>query len=539
LSALSTLSECPPGRTPDSQLPAANAEAINCKSYRAPDEYPCGAERMSADDEETKRRDQLEAATGAVIETLEHRRLLSVTLGHGILTVRGTADNDVLTIISEWWGAAEFSVADNGDLHTFRRADVTGIVILGGDGHDELGATAFASATDIRMTIRGGAGDDTLVGSAGPDLLNGGSGDDVIRGNGGDQINPESADDDYFHGTAADLPSMRVHNGVLYLTGTTGDDVIDVTTWEPGLTTWLTGRPGGGSTRAEVSTTTTMPWKYGWFAQQNEWEPVSRVVIDGRGGNDLVRVSRSALVLPKFGLTVGGVTRDIAVTAGVFRIGADGSFGEVPDSGGASLVDGVLTVRGTSAADVILLGSWWDDDLLNVQLNRVSQTFERSEVREIRINCGDGNDIFWFWNLSAGVFIPVIANGDGGDDWLHGQEDGRWTGCLILGPFDEMHATLLGGDGDDVIVRGLSNDYADGGAGNNELVGFPPPPEPPAPVEQEPTARPTPPAEEVGAPTAPVATPSTVQLPFSTALVIGTSASVFGDHADDVWDPVR
>lgn len=179
------------------------------------------------------------AAAGCVIEALEARRCLSVTLENGLLIYEGTAANDYLVITPNAYDATMLMVMDNGTDLTFKRADVTGAVLRGGDGHDWMGAQ-FGRKIDFPMTILGGAGDDTILGGSAADSLVGGEGEDFVDGrsfdgygqeprtdvepvtdghdtlvhaDGPDTVVGEGGPDD-FHGRDARLGSIYYHRGV-------------------------------------------------------------------------------------------------------------------------------------------------------------------------------------------------------------------------------------------------------------------------------------------------------------------------------------
>lgn len=62
---------------------------------------------------------------------------------------------------------------------------IAGFEVNGGAGSDSV---TVARAIKIPVTMRGGAGDDTLIGGSGPDMLLGGDGDDRLAGGRGADI---------------------------------------------------------------------------------------------------------------------------------------------------------------------------------------------------------------------------------------------------------------------------------------------------------------------------------------------------------------
>ncbi len=62
---------------------------------------------------------------------------------------------------------------------------VAGFEVNGGEGDDSV---SVAAAIELPVTMRGGAGNDTLIGGAGPDKLIGGDGNDKLSGRGGNDM---------------------------------------------------------------------------------------------------------------------------------------------------------------------------------------------------------------------------------------------------------------------------------------------------------------------------------------------------------------
>lgn len=62
---------------------------------------------------------------------------------------------------------------------------IAGFEVNAGGGDDHVGV---AKEINVPVTLRGGAGNDTLIGGAGPDKLIGGQGDDRLFGWGGDDV---------------------------------------------------------------------------------------------------------------------------------------------------------------------------------------------------------------------------------------------------------------------------------------------------------------------------------------------------------------
>ena len=104
-------------------------------------------------------------------------------------------------------GAEQFTTTANGTRVCFDRVTPApfaidigtseNLVVTAKGGDDSFSATGNLAAL-IKLTVDGGAGDDTLQGGNGADILLGGDGDDVADGNQGDDVGFLGAGDDTF-----------------------------------------------------------------------------------------------------------------------------------------------------------------------------------------------------------------------------------------------------------------------------------------------------------------------------------------------------
>lgn len=155
---------------------------------------------------------------------------ITVTLRHGVLTVRGNDRANNISVVRTAGGR----IVVRADAHVERRGKTARIgsvrvirvvarsgndtvrlypglpraTILGGAGNDHLIGGAVAE------TLRGGAGHDDLVGGDGADRILGGTGNDIEDGQAGDDLLVGGAGNDSLVGQAGD-DTLR---------GETGDD---------------------------------------------------------------------------------------------------------------------------------------------------------------------------------------------------------------------------------------------------------------------------------------------------------------------------
>jgi uncharacterized delta-60 repeat protein len=154
-----------------------------------------------------------------------------ITFASGLLTIHGTDGNDNITFSGSRPSGASpqspltfASVHRNGVGRSFLMGDIEEVLVLAGDGDDEVSASASYHA--IRATVIGGQGNDTLnggafsqfvaQGDAGDDRLNGRRNSVLDGGDGNDTLQGSSGDynDDYV--------------GPITVLGGAGDDRIDI-----------------------------------------------------------------------------------------------------------------------------------------------------------------------------------------------------------------------------------------------------------------------------------------------------------------------
>src|SRR5215213_5803368 len=103
-----------------------------------------------------------------MFEQLESRKLFSVTLVDGVLTVTGTADADQLIV-----GRSETMIVvnDNGTASNWNPAEVMSIAINGLAGNDDIGVRPGVIKP---ISIDAGEGNDRVHGGTGRERILGG-----------------------------------------------------------------------------------------------------------------------------------------------------------------------------------------------------------------------------------------------------------------------------------------------------------------------------------------------------------------------------
>jgi Ca2+-binding RTX toxin-like protein len=198
-----------------------------------------------------------------MLELLESRRLFSIDLSGGVLTINGTEHADLISVIVDP-GGTSIRVSDGQDPTSIQRTfpdfrQISRMMIngLGGDDRILVAAESYVAyfpefppqtpVTVLRLTVPavidggsgndqisgsasddlliGGAGNDTLFGDLGNDTLDGGDGKDVLYGNrGNDYLLGGNQRDHLLGGRGDDL--LNGGEGRDHLSGGSGADVL-------------------------------------------------------------------------------------------------------------------------------------------------------------------------------------------------------------------------------------------------------------------------------------------------------------------------
>ena len=450
---------------------------------------------------------RLARAAAPVVEQLEGRRLLAVTVANvdGILTLTGDAANDAISINIAGPGSDLQVGVNDQPVQTFARNDVGRISIDAGGGDDSV---EIAGDVDIRSTIVGGDGNDSLSGGRGSDFIFGGAGDDVILGNGGrDALFGEAGSDSVSGGSGPDIVSGGAGDDTVY--GGAGDDRVfgdDVDVTENAATDGndevggsdgrdtlygglgadnLSGGPGtqdlaNYSSRTADLTIRMGPSGAGISGEEGEGDslPTDTEKVNGGDGNDLI------VGTGRFNSLWGGPGNDTLSGEGGndFLIGFDGDDELNGGSGDDTMIgglgaddfvgsDGIDTVDYTDKAEgvIIGLGNIADDGTYVTDADgvpdRENPLSERDNVRssnEIIIG-GTGDDTIDASGVAGITNFNVTLFGGPGDDQLLGSPNGNDS---IVGG---LGSDSMSGFGGSDVFDALDNevDFIDGGDGDD------------------------------------------------------------------------
>ncbi len=316
-------------------------------------------------------------------------------------------------------GAEVFTTTANGTRVRFDRLDPApfsidigtseNLVLNANGGDDSFSATGNLAAL-IKITVDGGAGNDTILGSNGNDLLLGGDGNDFIDGQQGNDVAFLGAGNDVFQWDPGD-----------------GSDTVE---GQDGTDTMLF----NGSNGAEI------------FAASANGE---RVIFTRNLGNivmDLNDVER--IDLNTLGNTDQTTINDLSGTDLVeINIDQAATIGGTAGDGAADIV----IVNGTNGDDIIdIVGAGSSVSVLGLaaQVN-IGNTEGAND--SLIVSALGGADSVTATTLPAGVIKLTIDGGAGDDNLLGSQGDDKF----------------LGGDGNDFIFGDDGNDLAEMGAGDD------------------------------------------------------------------------
>ncbi|WP_442578228.1 beta strand repeat-containing protein [Mesorhizobium sp. ASY16-5R] len=337
--------------------------------------------------------------------------------GDGTDLMEGGDDTD--TAEANGGSAGEvFSITANGTRVRFDLLDPapsfldigtteTLIVNMGG-GDDKISMTGNLAAL-IKITVDGGAGNDTILGGNGADTLFGGEGNDFVDGNQGNDLAFLGDGDDIFQwdpGDGNDTVEGQAGFDALSFNGSNINEIIGISA------------NGGRAlfTRNVANIVMVL-------------DDVESIKHNALGGADVVNVNDlSGTDVKQVEINLSGVLGGTAGDGAVDDVSVNGTNGgdSIKVSGGASNV----TVSGLATTVKVT-------------------TLEAGDI--VRINALGGNDTV----NAATALHALILNGGIGDDTLRGGSG---------------NDILQGGDDKDTLAGGLGGDQMLGEGGDDRMV---------------------------------------------------------------------
>src|SRR5919198_680954 len=316
-------------------------------------------------------------------------------------------------------GAEVFAATANGPRLRFDRLNPApfsidigtseNLVVNMNGGDDSFSATGNLAVV-IKLTVDGGAGNDTILGGNGADALLGGDGNDFVDGNQGSDVALLGAGDDTFQwdpGDGSDTVEGQDGRDTMVFNGSNVNEKMDVSA-------------NGSRVRFTRDVGNVVI----------DLDDVESVVARTLGGADNLVVNDLS------GTDVTSVRADLAAGGG--------------DDGAADNV----VVDGTNASDVVTVTGAGPNAQLAGLSALVSVTGASAVNDRLTVNGLGGDDVIDASGVAAGSILLALDGGDGDD-------------VLLGGAGDDV---LLRGAGDDVLIGGPGNDTLDGGPGDNVVI---------------------------------------------------------------------
>jgi Ca2+-binding RTX toxin-like protein len=319
-------------------------------------------------------------------------------------------------------GAEQFTATANGARVRFDRVDpapfaldigtTENLVVNMNGGDDTFSATGNLAAL-IKITVDGGAGNDTILGSNGVDLLLGGDGNDFIDGQQGNDTSLLGAGDDVFQWDPGD-----------------GSDTVE---GQDGTDTMLFNGSGVGELFEASANGERVRFTRNVGNIVMDLNDVERIELNALGGTDSVTVNDLS------GTDMSEIDIDLA-----------GALGGTTGDGQADTV----IVNGTNDDDTVeVLASGTSATVVGLSaLVRIANLEAAND--QLLINGLGGNDTISAVTVPAGI-MKLTLDGGAGDDTLLGSDAAD---------------VFFGGDGDDFMDGEDGNDLAHMGAGDDTFL---------------------------------------------------------------------
>ncbi len=330
----------------------------------------------------------------------------------------GGANTDT-TEVNGGGGAEVFTLTANGTRARFDRIDpapfsidmgtTENLVLNMGGGNDSFSATGNLAAL-VKVTVDGGAGNDTILGSNGIDTLLGGDGDDFIDGQQGNDVGILGAGNDVFQwdpGDGSDVVEGQDGTDTMLFNGSAANEIFEASA-------------NGERVRFTRNVANIVM----------DLNDVEKIDLNALGGTDTIVVNDLS------GTDVVEVDIDLAGTLG-------GNAGDVQAD--------VVIANGTNGDDAIdVFGAGTSVSVLGLAA-RVNITNAEGANDSLVINALGGNDTITATTMPAGV-IKLTVDGGAGNDTILGSQGAD---------------VVLGGAGNDFVFGDNGNDVALMGAGDD------------------------------------------------------------------------
>lgn len=320
----------------------------------------------------------------------------------------------------------------------------TEVMAVNAGGGDDIITGGEGLADLIKLELNGGAGNDRIIGGDGDDVLDGGDGNDVLVGFRGNDTMLGGAGRDtmvWNNGDGSDIMDGGKGKDKAVVNGSDGGgDVFEIKAGEDGTVDFA--RTNFGQFTLDISNT-------------------EKLVVRGQGGDDVITGGEGLQDLIDLKL-FGGAGND-QITGG------DGNDLLKGNGGDDVLVGfkGADVMKGGGGRDTMIWNNGDGSDIMNGGNGKDTAVVNGSGIDDVFELSGDGKS-FDFARTNFGQFTLDISktekieiNGGAGNDTITSTED-LWEKAKLY---------LDGGEGDDIITGGNTNDRLVGGSGNDVLNG--------------------------------------------------------------------
>ncbi len=339
------------------------------------------------------------------------------------VTVNGTSRSDLISLTNS--DVARVFVSGLAEQVTIDGADPGNdtLVVNGLGGDDTINASPL-NADWIKLTIDGGAGNDTIVGSQGVDLLLGGDGKDIVTGGRGNDTALLGNGNDTFiwnPGDGSDTVEGQDGTDTLVFNGANINENMDIS---------------ANGQRARLSR------DVGNVVM--DLNQVEHIQLTAAGGADTIVVNDLT------GTDLTQVAIDLSAPAG------SGQGDGAPDT---------VIVNGTAGDDHVNVASSGASVVVNGLAAKVTLAGTEGALDSLTVNGLAGNDTINASTLKAGQ-VNLTINGGAGDDIITGSQGDD----LVIGGQGSDTARLGAGNDTFVWNPGDGSDTVDGQAGADTLL---------------------------------------------------------------------
>ena len=331
---------------------------------------------------------------------------LSATPGSGTgdgaadsVTVNGTSASNQITVAGAGGSVSVTGLSAQVTLAGTEGANDS-LVVNGLGGNDTINAVGLA-AGQIKLTIDGGSGNDTILGSGGNDFLVGGDGNDFVDGNQGSDTAFLGAGNDTFQwdpGDGSDIVEGQDGTDTLLFNGANIGEKIDISA--NGSRTRLTRDVGN----------VVMDLNDMEHIQLNMLGGPDTITVNDLTGTDVSQVAIDLSAAPA-GSGTGDGAADTVITNGT----ANNDQIKITNSGATVVVNGLaaqVKISGAEPAnDSLTINGLAGDDTIN------ASTLDAGQIN-LTINGGAGND-----TIIGSKGNDVVNGGQGSDVALLGAGD--------------------------------------------------------------------------------------------------------------------